>query len=74
MGTYRLEELDGVIMAKTFACNRLKKFHPRQNLSEGVTPDFNMADETEVGADPRQLAILEGWPLAVMVHPVTHAP
>ena len=39
-GTYMLEELDGSRLAGTFAGDRLKKFHPRQELRLDQTPDL----------------------------------
>ena len=40
-GTYLLEELDGSRLAGTFAGDRLKKFHPRQQLRLDRAPDLD---------------------------------
>ena len=40
-GTYMLEELDGSQLAGTFAGDRLKKFHPRQQLLLDHAPDLD---------------------------------
>ena len=40
-GMYMLEELDGSHLAGTFAGDRLKKFHPRQQLRLDGTPDLD---------------------------------
>ncbi len=40
-GMYILEELDGSRLAGTFAGDRLKKFHPRQQLQLDHTPNLD---------------------------------
>ena len=40
-GTYILEELDGSQLAGTFAGDRLKKFHPRQQLQLDHAPNLD---------------------------------
>lgn len=40
-GTYMLEELNGSHLAGTFAGDRLKKFHPRQQLHLDYIPDLD---------------------------------
>ena len=72
-GTYKLCELDGTLLAGTFAGNRLKPFHARQNInlppieepeqhnSQGPTINHG-GDE-----DDRQSMIPPGWPMAVVI-------
>ena len=66
-GTYFLDELDGAVLTNTFAGNRLKEFPPRQRLTYTDSPE---STAEEVRNDPRQFAIPDGWPLAVVVPPV----
>ena len=43
-GTYMLEELDGSRLAGTFAGDKLKKFHPRQQLQLDHVPDLDLEE------------------------------
>ena len=43
-GTYMLEELDGSRLASTFAGDRLKRFHSRQQLHLDHAPDLDLEE------------------------------
>ena len=43
-GTYMLEEPDGSRLCGTFAGDRLKKFHSRQQLHLDHTPDLDLEE------------------------------
>ena len=47
-GTYMLEELDKSRLASTFAGDRLKKFHPRQQLQLDHVPDLDLEERPTV--------------------------
>ena len=72
-GTYKLCELDGTLLAGTFAGNRLKPFHARQNINlppieepeqhNSQRPTINHGGDE----DDRQSMIPPGRPMAVVI-------
>lgn len=51
-GTYLLAELDGAILAGTFAGNRLKRFHPRLNAPTTSARDLMPVEDQSESEDP----------------------